>query len=205
MAHKPYHHGNLRDTLIESGIELINADGLGQFSLRKVATVCGVSHAAPYNHFKDKEELLAAMQDYVTGKFAAVLRGTIQEYERDPELIIYIGKAYVQFFAANPHYFQFLIIQSDLQINFGGQDVNSNFQPFELFKKVALKSMEGWGLPENTYVENLITMWAVVHGIVSMAIMKGVHYDGDWGELVETILREKISFRRKSGDEDTGP
>lgn len=202
MSQKPYHHGNLRNTLIEAGINLVNSDGLSQFSLRKVAFTCGVSHAAPYNHFKDKEELLDAMKSYVTDKFAMMLQEVIKAHKDDPELTIQIGKAYVLFFFSNPHYFQFLFIQSDLQISFCGQEVSSNFQPFELFKTVAIKSMENWKLPETTFMENLITMWAMVHGIASMAIMKGVSYDGNWGELVETILREKIRFSKTGSIEE---
>ena len=45
---KSYHHGNLREELIEKGIELINEEGEEKLSLRKVAKMCGVSNAAPY-------------------------------------------------------------------------------------------------------------------------------------------------------------
>lgn len=58
MEKKPYHHKNLKNDLIEKGIELVNKNGINQLSLRKVAQACGVSHAAPYSHFSNKEELL---------------------------------------------------------------------------------------------------------------------------------------------------
>ena len=48
MEKKPYHHKNLKNDLIEKGIELVNKNGINQLSLRKVAQACGVSHAAPY-------------------------------------------------------------------------------------------------------------------------------------------------------------
>ena len=50
MEKKPYHHKNLKNDLIEKGIELVNKNGINQLSLRKVAQACGVSHAAPYSH-----------------------------------------------------------------------------------------------------------------------------------------------------------
>lgn len=53
-----YHHKDLRKALIETGIELVSKEGVSAFSLRKVAAACGVSHAAPYSHFQNKEELL---------------------------------------------------------------------------------------------------------------------------------------------------
>lgn len=51
MSEQSYYHGNLPTAMSEKGIELINKDGMNALSLRKVASVCGVSHAAPYSHF----------------------------------------------------------------------------------------------------------------------------------------------------------
>ena len=56
-----YHHGNLRQALIDAGIKIINENGEEALSLRKAAAACDVSHAAPYAHFKDKDELLEAI------------------------------------------------------------------------------------------------------------------------------------------------
>lgn len=56
---------NMRQLLIEAGIEEINRAGVTDFSVRRVATACGVSCAAPYKHFKDKREFIAAIIDYV--------------------------------------------------------------------------------------------------------------------------------------------
>ena len=50
-----YHHKDLRNALIETGIQLVSTEGVNAFSLRKVAAACGVSHAAPYSHFQNKE------------------------------------------------------------------------------------------------------------------------------------------------------
>ena len=95
-----YHHGNLRNALIETGIEFINQHGEAQLSLRKVAAECGVSNAAPYAHFKNKSELLAAMQEYITQQLQTCIENA---YEQTPEkdsriAVLNIGKAYVMFF-----------------------------------------------------------------------------------------------------------
>ena len=57
-----YHHGDLRNALIEAGLKIINVSGKDSLSLRKVASACGVSHAAPYAHFSDKESLMEAIK-----------------------------------------------------------------------------------------------------------------------------------------------
>ena len=69
MPKKQYHHKDLRNALIEKGIEIVNSEGLYSFSLRKVAAACGVSHAAPYSHFQSKEELLEAMHSILPINF----------------------------------------------------------------------------------------------------------------------------------------
>ena len=61
MKSRSYHHGDLRKALIDAGIAILTDQGLGGLSLRKVAERAGVSHAAPYAHFSDKQELIAAI------------------------------------------------------------------------------------------------------------------------------------------------
>ncbi len=74
-----YHHKDLRNALIETGIQLVSTEGVNGFSLRKVAAACGVSHAAPYSHFQNKEELLEAMQLFITDRFSKQLESTVQK------------------------------------------------------------------------------------------------------------------------------
>jgi AcrR family transcriptional regulator len=58
---KPYHHGDLRRALIETALQLVSEEQDWTFSLREVARRAGVSHRAPYNHFPEKLDLLAAV------------------------------------------------------------------------------------------------------------------------------------------------
>ena len=112
MAQKrqTYHHKDLRNALIETGIKLVSAEGINAFSLRKVAAACGVSHAAPYSHFQNKEELLEAMQLFITDRFSKQLESTVQKNNNVAEILKDMGIAYVSFFVENPAYFQFYIL-----------------------------------------------------------------------------------------------
>src|ERR1700678_2545525 len=58
---QPYHHGDLRRALIETALQLVTEEQDWTFSLREVARRAGVSHRAPYNHFPEKLDLLAAV------------------------------------------------------------------------------------------------------------------------------------------------
>ena len=60
---KPYHHGDLRITLLQAATDLIAEGGVESLSIRKLADKAGVSRTAPYHHFKDKNELLCAIAE----------------------------------------------------------------------------------------------------------------------------------------------
>ena len=67
---KSYHHGDLKNALIKAGADILSKEGVSALSLRKVAHKAGVSHAAPYAHFADKQALIAAMRACLSVKCA---------------------------------------------------------------------------------------------------------------------------------------
>jgi len=186
-----YHHGDLRNSLIEAGIELINQGGEGQLSLRKTAALCGVSQAAPYSHFKNKEELLNAMRDYVTDRFMEVLENALRSFPdpKNPELLIRTGKSYVLFFIQNPQYFPFLFSHHCMEVFLTlDEKGNNNFPPFELLKTAAVPILGDLGMTKEKMEDAIISMWATVHGLAAIATMKHVHYDKDWETKIEDII-----------------
>lgn len=186
---KSYHHKNLRNELIEKGIRLVNEEGLKAFSLRKAAAACGVSHAAPYSHFQNKEELLEAMQNYITDEFSAILEDTISEYGNRSDALEKLGKAYVVFFLKNPHYFSFLYTQSNMKIDLSfRQDKGENDKPFKIFRDLALKRMNQADYPEEKQKDAVIALWSFVHGIASLATMKNVYYDENWENKIADFM-----------------
>jgi len=194
MSNKSYHHGNLRNSLIEAGIEFINQEGTKQLSLRKVSALCGVSQTALYSHFQSKEDLLEAMQDYVTEQLMKVLENAIRSCpnQNEPNMLIQMGKSYVMFFVNNPQYFPFLFSQPCMEINLSlDGDGRSNFPPFELLKTIVFRILGETGMPKEKMEDTIISLWATVHGLASIATMKNVHYDKDWETKIEDIIWNK--------------
>ena len=93
-----YHHGNLRQALIDAGIKIINESGEANLSLRKAAALCRVSHAAPYAHFKDKDELIEAIRASVTGQFMEELSAAADDAGDPESALINMGRSYIAFF-----------------------------------------------------------------------------------------------------------
>lgn len=190
MEKKPYHHKDLKNALIEKGIELVSAEGVNTVSLRQVAAACGVSHAAPYSHFANKEDLLNAMQQYITEQFTALLEHTIRQYEADPELLLHMGKTYIMFFLDHPHYFSFLYLQSNIKINLCANACDTeNFKPFVLFKNTVFSMPEFAGCSQQEKRDYVLALWACVHGIASIATMKNVSYDVCWEDKIVDLLQ----------------
>src|SRR3954464_14355091 len=81
---KSYHHGDLRNALIQAGLELLAEGGAQELDLRKVARRAGVSHAAPYRHFADKQALIASITEEGFRWLAERIQTTLREVSDEP-------------------------------------------------------------------------------------------------------------------------
>lgn len=189
---KSYHHGNLREELIEKGIEVINEEGEEKLSLRKVAKMCGVSNAAPYTYFKKKSDLLYAMSDYIWGILAVELDRTRKKYENQEDLLVKLGKTYVMFFCENHKYYHFMISRKNMKINLFSKFSkieNNNEKAFSILKIEAIKILEKMGVPNQAMQDKIIAMWALVQGLVTIMIMNDITYSEIWEEKIEEIIK----------------
>lgn len=190
MKEKPYHHGDLRRVLIETGIDFIKEKGEEALSLRKIAEMCGVSNAAPYAHFKTKDEFIVAMQRYVMDLFATALEKTITEYKDSPSLLPILGKTYVMFFYQNPFYYDFLFSRKNISIKLSlsnaGTDENP---PLAILQKTATSVFRKAKLPEKVIQDKIIAMWALVHGLAAIVAMPNIEYDDNWETRIEEIIK----------------
>lgn len=188
MEKEKYHHGNLKSALIEAGIEIMNTSGEAGLSMRKLATVCGTSQAAPYAHFKNKEELLAAMQDHVTEQIYHTLCEAIEVTEGAYDCMIKLGEAYIMFFIEHPTYFKFLCFSSHIQITLSNEESENCYPPFQVFQKTAIACLKEFGCKEENYLYCMTNMWATVQGIALLATQPNVNYQGEWKEDLHLIL-----------------
>jgi len=97
-----YHHGDLHRSLIEAASALLNEDQNWNFSLREVARRAGVSHNAPYNHFADKHELLAAIAATGFQQLGDRLLASIEGIENPKTALIKSAVVYISFGLENP-------------------------------------------------------------------------------------------------------
>src|SRR2546423_14651068 len=101
-----YHHGNLREALLDAAERLLPRTGPERLSLREVAREAGVSHGAPYHHFASREALLAALAVRGFDGLAAAMSAAsgAKPFDR----LVGICEAYVDFAARHPTRFQLM-------------------------------------------------------------------------------------------------
>lgn len=186
-----YHHGNLRQALIDAGIKIINESGEANLSLRKAAAMCKVSHAAPYAHFKDKNELIEAIKATVTEQFIEELSAAVDASPNAESALVNMGRHYVAFFVRRPDYFRFIFDSQNItaHIHFDKQYEN-DYPPFALLKETYLKYLWEKQLDKSREEQeiDLLKLWASVHGIAAIACMSGVETSFEWEDKIFSDL-----------------
>lgn len=195
MKNKTYHHGDLKCALMEKGLELISKYGEDKLSLRRLAAECGVSNAAPYAHFKNKDEFLSEIQNYVMNLFALELQKALQENAHSDKLFIKLGTAYVMFFYKNPLYFDFLFSRKNIEVQLSLNENSTNI-PFEILKKTAYVYFSEFEMSEREIENKIMAMWSLVHGLSSVAAVLNLKSNEEFEARTEEILGAAVISRQ---------
>lgn len=195
MSNENYHHENLKAELIKIGLKLLDEEGYENFSLRKVAKACSVSHTAPYRHFKSKDDLIMAIALEALHKFNQSLQEAVNKYPNDiKSQLKEMGYSYVKFFVENPEYLRLLFL-SDLVKNIKNENYETFEnceQPFRIFYNAIerFKSENQNNAAGNSMDPNALALscWGLVHGMAILIAKKDFSYDGDYLELAREIF-----------------
>jgi AcrR family transcriptional regulator len=99
---KSYHHGGLRQALVEAGRAILEEEGAAALTLRACARRAGVSHAAPQHHFATASDLLAEIAATGFEDFVAAIAGGAAASQRSADKLKAMGRAYVAFAQSRP-------------------------------------------------------------------------------------------------------
>jgi AcrR family transcriptional regulator len=101
-----YHHGNLKEALIQAALDLIAQKGAGGFTFAEAARAAGVSPAAPYRHFRDRDDLMVEVARRGFEQFAQALARAWDEGRPEPMFAFErVGRAYLDFARSEPAYY----------------------------------------------------------------------------------------------------
>ncbi len=187
-----YHHGNLRETLLQAAEDLIAESGPDGFTMADACRRAGVSTAAPYRHFEDKNALLEAV---CMRGFDALAEATGSAKNRFPmgsiDSIIAGGQAYLAFAQGDPERFRLMFgrkpdIKSRPLVEATGVACFQN-----LLESVSA-FLAGRGRDEANPMPLALRLWSLVHGVSSLAIdgpMEIMAPDKDPAEIIDEAGR----------------
>lgn len=167
-----YHHGDLKNALIQAGIEILSREGMEALSLRQVARRAGVSHTAPYAHFADKQALIAAIAAAGYQKLYEALIAAQQPQDDPLARLMGTAHAYLQFALDEPDHFR---------ITFSGvveaeQDypdyVEQSKRCFALVVKVVEDCQTGGLFTQADTQLVAVSIWSCIHGFVQLLLAK---------------------------------
>jgi AcrR family transcriptional regulator len=174
-----YHHGDLRAALVGAAMDLLEEGGEAELSLRAVARRAGVSAAAPYRHYDDREALVSAVAAVGYRELAERLAAA-HPSPSTPDELASAAVAYVQFALERPALFRIMF----------GQPCDRDSD--ERVAATAAVSLYVRGIVERTFPqadsEALATaVWALVHGLAFL------HLDGKLDAATQTVVAERIT------------
>src|SRR5258708_2686827 len=166
---KPYPHGNLREALLEAAIRLIAEVGPTAFTLREVARRAGVSHNAPYRHFRDRDDVMAAVAAQGFRELTQAMLGAAEDESRALDRLKRAGLAYVSFALRRPEHFTAMF---DAPTSAKTEHADSAKAAAEAFATLVnfVKSCQDEGrFPSGDPHEFALFAWSIVHGVAKLA------------------------------------
>jgi AcrR family transcriptional regulator len=179
-----YHHGALRQALMDEALQVLEKEGLEAMSLRGLAASAGVSKTAPYRHFADKRELLMTLAAEGFGNLADALEasqagdgkgsadaatGEAVPREAVTAGIRALSRAYLRFAVARPALYRLMFSRLGFSLHSEKCRINSERALACLVKAVEQARSRGWRANQES--GSLITsLWAEVHGLAGLII-----------------------------------
>jgi AcrR family transcriptional regulator len=180
ISNAPYHHGNLRQALLEAALVILEKEGEAGLGLRDLARAVGVSPAAPYRHFDSRAALLEALA--VTGfqRFTRAMEDVAAA--EPPDMLAAMGKTYVLFALHNAGLFRLM---------FSGQLRRDNRPGLRIAAEAAfatLRRVSGGEAREGRVAA--LAAWARVHGLAVLLLDGQIAIDA--GQDIEALIAEII-------------
>jgi AcrR family transcriptional regulator len=177
---RPYHHGDLRTALIEAALSLVEEHGVKGLALSDAAHRAGVSVAAPYRHFKDKEALLAEIAAEGFVLFRDALARAAQTNPKDKvQRLVEMGVAYVDFALEHRSHFK-VMWESGIPKENYPEVGKAGQEAYLLLEKAAIDLLPG--APAGRQQALVAAAWSMVHGYASLTLESELRADVTGGD-----------------------
>lgn len=169
-----YHHGNLKQALIDTYLDMLCTTSPEKISLRKIAQQLGVAATAVYNHFEDKNALTCAARARCLHHFADFLESTFKDTNNPEQNISQLGKSYFRYSLEHPEMFK-IIFQKDHEEDQSTDElIAAGMHAEELLRHCVIALLEYHKIPTTQYNEGLgaFACWSMAHGVTTLAALQ---------------------------------
>lgn len=194
-----YHHGNLKQALIDAAIQLLAEKGIASLSLREVARKVGVGHAAPYRHFSNKNELIEAIAAVGYRQLSKGCELAEKKFPDDPqEQLRDGGSRYLMFAAENPEIAN-IMFSGYLSLDDCGEELKTAADMALMDLVKIISNGEAAGIYGDSDVFDLtLAAWSMVHGL-SMLVISGMLKEVASSNKEIRMLGEKVCEKLMHG------
>ena len=189
---EPYHHGNLRHALLGKALARLRTQGAEGLSLRELARDLGVSQAAPYRHFADKESLLAELAMRGFRELARDMKVSIEGSDPIPAAALHAaGLSYVRFAVRHPEQYRLMFGNYRLEKGRYAELDAAATEAFGLLRSVVQRGVEQGTFRDESVAVLAVGAWSIVHGFASLVIdgRLDVESNSDDSVLAEQVTR----------------
>lgn len=171
MAQDDYHHGNLRQALLDAGEKLLEIEGVAGLSMRALARATGVSHAAPYRHFADKADLLAALAARGFARLAETLGAVAAAYRGDPQREYLVAcRRYIELGMDAPAMYRLMFGQQQPGVGDQPELAQAGQEAYEALLEAMARGRAAGAFDDVPADAQAMAVWSMVHGVTELAI-----------------------------------
>ena len=196
MTKTNYHHGNLKNTILDEVLELLNFKNFDEISFRSISRNIGVVSSAPYNHFKDKKHLIKEVILLGEKKLFNVILMEKKKTNVPTEQLLLIAKAYLKFATEEKALFNLMFSKDNKELLHLCEKIMLQFKLIiiEKFKKGKRFKLTAKG--------SAITAWSMIHGIaVTLNNSNKENLESLWHIELKNIVREMSAIWGKGVSE----
>lgn len=182
-------HKNVREQLLLAGIQEISKYGIQGFSIRRIAKECGVSCAAPYKHFKDRNSFVASIIEYINNQWADRQRRILLDFpDNTRKQLVAVSLEYVRFLYKNPHFRSIIMLKDE---DFDNTYMNMRGQISAMSLNLINQYCEEAHMPGNIAKRKIYIIRSLIYGAALMFDNGELEYNEENMKFVEfSIDRE---------------
>ena len=186
-----YHHGNLKDSLIQEALIVIEQDGISHITLRELTKRVGTSRSAIYRHYSSKDELVKAVILAGLEKLDAAIHPTLLEDVNTLDKLYNMGKAYMNFAIQNPNLYRTIFgneIHKEREESCDISDENDAPGFHALVNLIIKAQEEGLVKRDDAFMQSTV-IWSMMHGLSNLLIDGHLHVQENIDELFELTFK----------------